>query len=231
MTSERPQTHSIKDIYNVGTRFLLRRSADELAWIPGISHTRNLVNNGVNTVGELFDGDLNQTKNLKDLKRGLESHTDLIYDIFHSDGFDMETGLKTVTLPINYDAGRPFIDNARAFIKDLHDTVVSEGDNSSISKTSFAYTIKEIYVYNPNHPECASYADIARKFNCTGFNINHKLLTMRKHLRSLFKGGDRGDRRRLLQGRPAYDIRFGAVRRHGRQHHFCRIIQTEERGQ
>ena len=189
MTSERPQTHSIKDIYNVGTRFLLRRSADELAWIPGISHTRNLVNNGVNTVGELFDGDLNQTKNLKDLKRGLESHTDLIYDIFHSDGFDMETGLKTVTLPINYDAGRPFIDNARAFIKDLHDTVVSEGDNSSISKTSFAYTIKEIYVYNPNHPECASYADIARKFNCTSFNINYKLLTMRKHLRSLFKGG------------------------------------------
>lgn len=188
MTSERPQTHSIKDIYNVGTRFLLRRSADELAWIPGISHTRNLVNNGVNTVGELFDGDLNQTKNLKDLKRGLESHTDLIYDIFHSDGFDMETGLKTVTLPINYDAGRPFIDNARAFIKDLHDTVVSEGDNSSISKTSFAYTIKEIYVYNPNHPECASYADIARKFNCTSFNINYKLLTMRKHLRSLFKG-------------------------------------------
>lgn len=188
MTSERPQTHSIKDIYNVGTRFLLRRSADELAWIPGISHTRNLVNNGVNTVGELFDGDLNQTKNLKDHKRGLESHTDLIYDIFHSDGFDMETGLKTVTLPINYDAGRPFIDNARAFIKDLHDTVVSEGDNSSISKTSFAYTIKEIYVYNPNHPECASYADIARKFNCTGFNINYKLLTMRKHLRSLFKG-------------------------------------------
>lgn len=131
MTSERPQTHSIKDIYNVGTRFLLRRSADELAWIPEISHTRNLVNNGVNTVGELFDGNLNQTKNLKDLKRGLESHTDLIYDIFHSDGFDMETGLKTVTLPINYDAGRPFIDNARAFIKDLHDTVVSEGDNSS----------------------------------------------------------------------------------------------------
>ena len=188
MTSERPQTHSIKDIYNVGTRFLLRRSADELAWIPGISHTRKLVNNGVNTVGELFDGDLNQTKNLKDLKRGLESHTDLIYDIFHSDGFDMETGLKTVTLPINYDAGRPFIDNARAFIKDLHDTVVSEGDNSSISKTSFAYTIKEIYVYNPNHPECASYADIARKFNCTSFNINYKLLTMRKHLRSLFKG-------------------------------------------
>lgn len=188
MTSERPQTHSIKDIYNVGTRFLLRRSADELAWIPGISHTRNLVNNGVNTVGELFDGDLNQTKNLKDLKRGLESHTDLIYDIFHSDGFDMKTGLKTVTLPINYDAGRPFIDNARAFIKDLHDTVVSEGDNSSISKTSFAYTIKEIYVYNPNHPECASYADIARKFNCTSFNINYKLLTMRKHLRSLFKG-------------------------------------------
>lgn len=188
MTSERPQTHSIKDIYNVGTRFLLRRSADELAWIPGISHTRNLVNNGVNTVGELFDGNLNQTKNLKDLKRGLESHTDLIYDIFHSDGFDMETGLKTVTLPINYDAGRPFIDNARAFIKDLHDTVVSEGDNSSISKTSFAYTIKEIYVYNPNHPECASYADIARKFNCTSFNINYKLLTMRKHLRSLFKG-------------------------------------------
>lgn len=188
MTSERPQTHSIKDIYNVGTRFLLRRSADELAWIPGISHTRNLVNNGVNTVGELFDGNLNQTKNLKDLKRGLESHTDLIYDIFHSDGFDMETGLKTVTLPINYDAGRPFIDNARAFIKDLHDTVVSEGDNSSISKISFAYTIKEIYVYNPNHPECASYADIARKFNCTSFNINYKLLTMRKHLRSLFKG-------------------------------------------
>lgn len=188
MTSERPQTHSIKDIYNVGTRFLLRRSADELAWIPGISHTRNLVNNGVNTVGELFDGNLNQTKNLKNLKRGLESHTDLIYDIFHSDGFDMETGLKTVTLPINYDAGRPFIDNARAFIKDLHDTVVSEGDNSSISKTSFAYTIKEIYVYNPNHPECASYADIARKFNCTSFNINYKLLTMRKHLRSLFKG-------------------------------------------
>ena len=188
MTSERPQTHSIKDIYNVGTRFLLRRSADELAWIPGISHTRNLVNNGVNTVGELFDGNLNQTKNLKDLKRGLESHTDLIYDIFHSDGFDMETGLKTVTLPSNYDAGRPFIDNARAFIKDLHDTVVSEGDNSSISKTSFAYTIKEIYVYNPNHPECASYADIARKFNCTSFNINYKLLTMRKHLRSLFKG-------------------------------------------
>lgn len=188
MTSERPQTHSIKDIYNVGTRFLLRRSADELAWIPGISHTRNLVNNGVNTVGELFDGDLNQTKNLKDLKRGLESHTDLIYDIFHSDGFDMETGLKTITLPINYDAGRPFIDNARAFIKDLHDTVVSEGDNSSISKISFAYTIKEIYVYNPNHPECASYADIARKFNCTSFNINYKLLTMRKHLRSLFKG-------------------------------------------
>lgn len=188
MTSERPQAHSIKDIYNVGTRFLLRRSADELAWIPGISHTRNLVNNGVNTVGELFDGDLNQTKNLKDLKRGLESHTDLIYDIFHSDCFDMETGLKTVTLPINYDAGRPFIDNARAFIKDLHDTVVSEGDNSSISKTSFAYTIKEIYVYNPNHPECASYADIARKFNCTSFNINYKLLTMRKHLRSLFKG-------------------------------------------
>lgn len=188
MTSERPQTHSIKEIYNVGTRFLLRRSADELAWIPGISHTRNLVNNGVNTVGELFDGNLNQTKNLKDLKRGLESHTDLIYDIFHSDGFDMETGLKTVTLPINYDAGRPFIDNARAFIKDLHDTVVSEGDNSSISKTSFAYTIKEIYVYNPNHPECASYADIARKFNCTSFNINYKLLTMRKHLRSLFKG-------------------------------------------
>lgn len=188
MTSERPQTHSIKDIYNVGTRFLLRRSADELAWIPGISHTRNLVNNGVNTVGELFDGNLNQTKNLKDLKRGIESHTDLIYDIFHSDGFDMETGLKTVTLPINYDAGRPFIDNARAFIKDLHDTVVSEGDNSSISKTSFAYTIKEIYVYNPNHPECASYADIARKFNCTSFNINYKLLTMRKHLRSLFKG-------------------------------------------
>ena len=188
MTIERPQTHSIKDIYNVGTRFLLRRSADELAWIPGISHTRNLVNNGVNTVGELFDGNLNQTKNLKDLKRGLESHTDLIYDIFHSDGFDMETGLKTVTLPSNYDAGRPFIDNARAFIKDLHDTVVSEGDNSSISKTSFAYTIKEIYVYNPNHPECASYADIARKFNCTSFNINYKLLTMRKHLRSLFKG-------------------------------------------
>ena len=188
MTSERPQTHSIKDIYNVGTRFLLRRSADELAWIPGISHTRNLVNNGVNTVGELFDGNLNQTKNLKNLKRGLESHTDLIYDIFHSDGFDMETGLKTVTLPSNYDAGRPFIDNARAFIKDLHDTVVSEGDNSSISKTSFAYTIKEIYVYNPNHPECASYADIARKFNCTSFNINYKLLTMRKHLRSLFKG-------------------------------------------
>ena len=188
MTSERPQTHSIKDIYNVGTRFLLRRSADELAWIPGISHTRKLVNNGVNTVGELFDGDLNQTKNLKDLKRGLESHTDLIYDIFHSDCFDMETGLKRVTLPINYDAGRPFIDNARAFIKDLHDTVVSEGDNSSISKTSFAYTIKEIYVYNPNHPECASYADIARKFNCTSFNINYKLLTMRKHLRSLFKG-------------------------------------------
>lgn len=188
MTSERPQTHSIKDIYNVGTRFLLRRSADELAWIPGISHTRNLVNNGVNTVGELFDGNLNQTKNLKDLKRGLESHTDLIYDIFHSDGFDMETGLKTVTLPSNYDAGRPFIDNARAFIKDLHDTVVSEGDNSSISKTSFAYTIKEIYVYNPNHPECASYADIARKFNCTSFNINYKLLTMKKHLRSLFKG-------------------------------------------
>ena len=188
MTSERPQTHSIKDIYNVGTRFLLRRSADELAWIPGISHTRNLVNNGVNTVGELFDGDLNQTKNLKDLKRGLESHTDFIYDIFHSDGFDMETGLKTVTLPINYDAGRPFIDNARAFIKDLHDTVVSEGDNSSISKTSFAYTIKEIYVYNPNHPECASYADITRKFNCTSFTINYKLLTMRKHLRSLFKG-------------------------------------------
>lgn len=188
MTSERPQTHSIKDIYNVGTRFLLRRSADELAWIPGISHTRNLVNNGVNTVGELFDGDLNQTKNLKDLKRGLESHTDLIYDIFHSDCFDMETGLKTVTLPINYDAGRPFIDNARAFIKDLHDTVVSEGDSSSISKTSFAYTIKEIYVYNPNHPGCASYADIARKFNCTSFNINYKLLTMRKHLRSLFKG-------------------------------------------
>lgn len=188
MTSERPQTHSIKDIYNVGTRFLLRRSADELAWIPGISHTRNLVNNGVNTVGELFDGNLNQTKNLKDLKRGLESHTDLIYDIFHSDGFDMETGLKTVTLPSNYDAGRPFIDNARAFIKDLHDTVVSEGDNSSISKTSFAYTIKEIYVYNTNHPECASYADIARKFNCTSFNINYKLLTMRKHLRSLFKG-------------------------------------------
>jgi len=159
-----------------------------LAWIPGISHTRNLVNNGVNTVGELFDGNLNQTKNLKDLKRGLESHTDLIYDIFHSDGFDMETGLKMVTLPINYDAGRPFIDNARAFIKDLHDTVVSEGDNSSISKTSFAYTIKEIYVYNPNHPGCASYADIARKFNCTSFNINYKLLTMRKHLRSLFKG-------------------------------------------
>lgn len=188
MTSEKPQTHSIKDIYNVGTRFLLRRSADELAWIPGISHTRNLVNNGVNTVGELFDGNLNQTKNLKDLKRGLESHTDLIYDIFHSDGFDMETGLKMVTLPINYDAGRPFIDNARAFIKDLHDTVVSEGDNSSISKTSFAYTIKEIYVYNPNHPGCASYADIARKFNCTSFNINYKLLTMRKHLRSLFKG-------------------------------------------
>lgn len=188
MTSERPQTHSIKEIYNVGTRFLLRRSADELAWIPGISHTRNLVNNGVNTVGELFDGNLNQTKNLKDLKRGLESHTDLIYDIFHSDGFDMETGLKTVTLPINYDAGRPFIDNARAFIKDLHDTVVNEGDNSSISKTSFAYTIKEIYVYNPNHPGCASYADIARKFNCTSFNINYKLLTMRKHLRSLFKG-------------------------------------------
>lgn len=112
------QIHQIEDIFNVGIPFLYKRFDTEFACIPGITYVRTLASNGVKTVGELYDGSRKQVKKLLDLKRGLEMHIGLIYDIFNSFESDPETGNKIVTLPMAYDDSKHFVENARAFVRD-----------------------------------------------------------------------------------------------------------------
>lgn len=181
------QTHRIEDIFNVGIPFLLKRYDAEFACIPGINYIKTLASHGAKTVSELYDGSLKQTKKLKDLKSGLESHIDRIYDIFNSIESDPDTGNRIVTLPMAYDDNKPFVENARAFVKDLYESI-SSGDETPAHRNAFATTIKEIYVYNRYHPDCTSIETFRKNLKCTGSNIDFKVQTFKGYIRSMLEG-------------------------------------------
>ena len=181
------QIHQIEDIFNVGIPFLFKRYDTEFACIPGISYVRTLASNGVMTVGELYDGSRKQVKKLLDLKSGLEMYIDHIYDIFNSFESDPETGNKIVTLPIAYDDSKPFVENARAFVRDLYESISIGGEVQTYSKV-FTTTIREIYVYNRYHPDCTSIETLSKDLKCTGSNIDFKVQTFKGYIRSLLEG-------------------------------------------
>lgn len=181
------QIHQIEDIFNVGIPFLYKRYDTEFACIPGITYVRTLASNGVKTVGELYDGSRKQVKKLLDLKSGLEMHIDLIYDIFNSFESDPETGNKIVTLPIAYDDSKHFVENARAFVRDLYETI-SSGSEVPAYRNAFTTTVREIYVYNRYHPDCTSIETLSKDLKCTGSNIDFKVQTFKGYIRSLLEG-------------------------------------------